>query len=98
VLAAFDEDEAVRLLGEHHSEIVAALVGSGAPDPGGLLLPARLREVRRDLPMVVLSGLPEPEVRPLVEISTAVRFLRWPCARDDLVGALRELLTLPGPA
>jgi DNA-binding response OmpR family regulator len=98
VLAASNEVEAVRLLGERRSETVAALVGLAGADPAGLRLPGRLREVRKDLPIVMLSDLPEDEVRARVDLGDGVRFLRWPCAREDLAAALRDLLAPPGPA
>jgi signal transduction histidine kinase/CheY-like chemotaxis protein len=92
VLAASSADEAVRLLGVHGGGISAALVDIGDADEDALRLPVRLREVRRDLPIVVVATVSEARARDRAGVPDPVLYIRRPASREKLIGAFRDVL------
>ncbi len=59
------------------------------PAPGGLEVIRQMREVRPDLPVVLMSGYSAPEAKRITGGRTA--FLHKPFADEQLIAAMREV-------
>lgn len=71
-----------------------ALVLSDIQMPGmsGLDLLARLRELRPDIPVVLMTAFPDERVRERAEMAGAVRLFIKPCDPDELIELIETLI------
>jgi FixJ family two-component response regulator len=75
-----------------------ALVLSDIQMPGmsGLDLLSKLRELRPELPVVLMTAFPDERVRARAETEGAVRLFVKPCDPDDLIAVIETLLAAGG--
>ncbi len=88
--------QALRYLEHHHASVAAVLTDQQMPLMTGIALAERVRELRPDLPIALVSALVDGQSvsEPLFD-----RALVKPFRIDELIGMLEELLaaTLPAP-
>jgi signal transduction histidine kinase/CheY-like chemotaxis protein len=96
-LAAEDGRKALDLLERAETEIAGVLLDVSMPRMGGQETLLRLRALRPDLPVVMMSGYTEQVVaEQLGESSQSTGFLQKPFVAEDLVTAFRRFAEVPG--
>ena len=94
VLLASDGFEAVDLFKANTTEITAVVLDLVMPDMNGAETFRALREIRSDIPVIIVSGNPESTLlAPLLE-EPKVMFLSKPYSWPELCGAVEHLLVL----
>ena len=89
VISASNGQEAVRLVEAFGPRIKLLVIDVVMPTMSGPVIAERLRELRPDLPVLFVSGLPKPpQFQGLVE----GWFLRKPYSQRLLIDKIRELL------
>jgi FixJ family two-component response regulator len=92
VLVAGNGHDGLRVFREHQSGIVAVVLDLTMPVMGGLEVAGALRELRPDLPIVLMSGF---SVEELTRQSTGLGitgFVEKPFTARDLLTAVRHAL------
>ena len=93
VLTAEDGRQATDIFREHKDEIVCVLLDLTMPHMGGEETFAGLRSIREDVPVILVSGYSEDELKERVEKLGFAGFLRKPVGRRALLDKVREVLT-----
>ena len=93
VLPAQDGIEALEALDRSNQAVTAVLLDVSMPRMGGAETLRRIRELRRDLPVILMSGYTEQEVasKLLNGDHGATGFLQKPFLPEDLASALRHI-------
>lgn len=92
VLTAADGMEAVEVFGDRHSEIALVMLDVTMPRMNGEEVFWELRSIRKDIPVLLLSGYGEQILsRALLEDSHA-DFIQKPSAMADLIDKIRGLM------
>jgi two-component system, cell cycle sensor histidine kinase and response regulator CckA len=94
VLEAANGAEALRVYQSHPNEIDLVLTDIMMPEMGGYELIERLREQRRDLRVLFMSGYAERAVTTDGSIPAGTGFLQKPFTVETLMRRLREVLDL----
>ncbi|NIA14470.1 MAG: response regulator [Nitrospiraceae bacterium] len=92
VLTGAGGAEGVQLFGRHSAEIVAVVVDSVMPDMSGAEVFAQIQLVRKDVPVIVVSGDDEAEVRRGFGDALPSAILQKPSPFVLLAATLRELI------
>jgi two-component system, cell cycle sensor histidine kinase and response regulator CckA len=92
VLQAANGREAVELFRRHAGEVRAVLLDLTMPEMGGVESFQALRQLRPDVPVVLMSGYGEQEVRALFAGRSLGGFVQKPFHPEDLLGALERVL------
>lgn len=87
VYEARNGQEALKLFDQHGDTVDLLLTDMRMPYMGGAELAQQLRERRRTLKLLCISGYPGS-----VDPETAIDFLAKPFSRDDLLKKVREVL------
>ncbi len=92
VLVAKDGREAVDMFRENASEIVIVLLDMTMPVMGGKEAFRRIREIRPDVPVIVLTGYSEDIAREDLGAGVSAGFIQKPYTADRLVAEIRASL------
>jgi two-component system, cell cycle sensor histidine kinase and response regulator CckA len=92
VLTAENGREAVNLFRGKPNEIACVLLDLTMPHMGGEDTFAELRQIRDEVPVVLVSGYSEKQLSERVKELGFARFLKKPVQRKDLLDAVREAL------
>jgi CheY-like chemotaxis protein len=92
VLTASDGAQAVDLFQERHSEIDCVLLDLSMPNMGGAEAFTCLRQIRADLPVILVSGYSEEESTKKFAGKELAGFLQKPFGLAALKTKLREVL------
>jgi len=92
VVCARDGEEAVRLFAERKGEIRAVVLDRTMPRLNGDRAFARIREIRPDVPIVLLSGYTEDSVGDTLRDAHVDAFLKKPFQPDSLADCVRRAL------
>jgi len=95
VLEAADGQEAVDLFTEHCDSIDCALLDLSMPKLDGEEAQQALHALRRDLPIVMMSGFSEQETVDRFSDSGVSGCLQKPCSGEVLLGAIRDAISKP---
>jgi len=95
VALASDAPTALRTLDERRSEIAAVITDIAMPRLDGLRLAGEIRQRRRDLPIVVMTGALTPESRATCAKLGVVEFLTKPFRTETLLRSLDRVLGAP---
>jgi PAS domain S-box-containing protein len=96
VLTAGLPSEAVRLAGEHASEIQLLITDVVMPGMSGRVLAERLRASRPEMKCLFMSGYTANAIAHRGVLETGVHFLQKPFSRSELTDKVRETLEWPG--
>jgi CheY-like chemotaxis protein len=90
-LTATEANSALELLRSENgrSTIGAVVTDHLMPDMDGAEFVRRLRQFNREIPVIVISGLPEADT---AYGGLNVRFLQKPCEPEDLIATIRLVL------
>ncbi|WP_344169125.1 response regulator [Pilimelia columellifera] len=91
-LSAGDVDDAVAVCKDHEGEIHVLLADLGMPDAIGVGVARQSREVRPDLRVLYVSGLPKEAAVRQGLLDDADTVLQKPFTTDSLVSAVRNAL------
>jgi two-component system cell cycle sensor histidine kinase/response regulator CckA len=95
VLEARDGSEALRLAGEHVGEIDLLVSDMIMPGMTGQELARRVRETRKNLHVIFMSGYSEYAAAEAVQTDPSQRLLSKPFSRAIILQAVRDTLTRP---
>lgn len=82
---------ALRYLEQHHAHVTAVLTDQNMPLMSGVDLTTRLRELRPDLPIALVSANLDREAATSVSYAPFTRVLAKPFRMDELVNLLEDL-------
>jgi FixJ family two-component response regulator len=83
--------EALNKVREGAGQIAGAIVDIGLPDQRGDKLANELRQVTRELPIIIASGFSDHSVAPGVKNGSKVAFLQKPFDPKDMETALKAV-------
>jgi CheY-like chemotaxis protein len=92
VLVATDGREAVEMFQQNASEISIVLLDMTMPVMGGKEAFRRIREIRPDVPVIVLTGYTEDIAREDLGAGVSAGFIQKPYSADTLVAEIRASL------
>jgi PAS domain S-box-containing protein len=92
VLAAKDGREAVDLFRQNAGEISIVLLDMTMPVMGGKEAFRRIREIRADVPVIVLTGYSEDIAREDLGAGVSAGFIQKPYSADTLIAEIRASL------
>ena len=90
VITAKNGEEGIRLFRERVGEIDLVLLDRTLPDLDGMEVLRRLRELRGDIPVVIVSGDRSDDFSQVLQRNDRMGFLPKPFVRKDLLAAVRE--------
>ena len=93
VLAASRGDEAVSLFARHQREVILLVSDLVLPGLGGIEIAQRLREMRPELKVLLMSGYTDRDVGAIAGQSEGMAFMQKPFTPDVLTRRVSELLT-----
>lgn len=92
VLSAKSGKEAVEIFTHHNQRITLVLLDLTMPDMGGLEVFQKIREIRRDVPVVFASGYAVTEEIKAINAEGSSGFLQKPYSNEILIKTVRKLL------
>ena len=92
VLTAKDGAEALALFSERPEDFQLLLSDAVMPGMGGIDLLGKIRAVRPQLPVVLMSGYLDERISGELAVRPDVRFLRKPFSVAELCGTIRDSL------
>ncbi len=92
VLTAENGCEAVELFREHKDEIVCVLLDLTMPHMDGEETYAELRRIREDVPVILMSGYGEKQVKERLGQAGFSAFIKKPCQPRELMETIRRVL------
>lgn len=90
VLTADDGSQAMEVFGEHKDEIVCVLLDLTMPHMGGEETFVALRQVRAEVPVLLVSGYSEEQLKERVEGLEFAGFLKKPFELTELLEAVQS--------
>lgn len=93
---ALSPEEALRLISTKHYDVIVSDIK--LPGMNGLDLLRRIRSIRPQTPVVMMTGHGDDTVRQAALSAGAVGFLQKPFDRDELVRQLQGALQPSGPS
>jgi two-component system, cell cycle sensor histidine kinase and response regulator CckA len=92
-LEARDGSEAIRIFGEHRSEVTAVLLDLVMPNTGGVEALSMLRYYAPELPVIVTSGYSAFDAAALKGAERGVGFLKKPFTAVELETEMRRVIS-----
>ena len=92
VLVAGDGEDGIDLFNARQKEIDAVISDIGMPRMPGDLVFERIRAIKPDVPIVLVSGYYDPAVREKLQAAGAKYFIQKPYSSSVLLGNLRNAL------
>lgn len=84
--------EAVDRFREIQDVVGCVLLDFSLPDFGGNIVLDKIRAMRSDLPVLLISGYPEEYLDNKMTIEKPNLYLQKPCGRDDIINNIKILL------
>ncbi|HEX9006898.1 MAG TPA: ATP-binding protein, partial [Bacteroidota bacterium] len=95
VLVARDGAEAVETFGRHAKEIALVVSDYGLPRLSGIDSFRKMRELRHDVRMILVSGNVEPRQRTEIVVAGVTDVIQKPYVFDEILRKVREVLDRP---
>ena len=92
VLTAENGEEGVRLFRERVGEIDLVLLDQTLPDSTGMEVFGKLRDLRGDVPIVIVSGYGSNDLTQILQDNERIGFLPKPFRRAELLAAVKKAL------
>ncbi len=92
VIAAVDGESAVRTFREHSDEVSLVLIDMSMPKLDGAAAVAQIRELRAEVPIIVISGYSAEDLTRRLAGEPRVGFLQKPFEPFELISTVRLAL------